>query len=106
MMKSALEAAECDEQVPEPYWDEVLRSDHTAYVKFLNGLVRAGYVGFRRRIRSSVGVFRVPEKDGTLRMVIDARKTNSLFRAPPRTSLSPGAAMAAIWRAGGQCARH
>ena len=74
------------------YWDEQLRTDRALRIKFILDLAGRGLIGFRRAIRSKVGCFFVPKKNGSLRMVVDARETNRCHRAPPHAALSTPAA--------------
>ena len=46
-----------------------------------------GLLRFTRNPLSYVGVFFVKRKDGTIRLILDARRTNRLFRKPPHVEL-------------------
>ena len=54
----------------------------------------SGYWGFRRSIRSRVGMFFVRKSSpGQIRLVIDARVPNRCHRVPPYVSLGSAAAL-------------
>jgi hypothetical protein len=89
--------ADCEGLRPiEPYWDERLKSDRATRVRFIKQLARLGLVGFRRRIRSRVGIFFVAKKGDQIRMVVDARATNRTHHAPPHAALGTPAAIAEL----------
>ena len=69
------------------YVDPRLAEDKKVYHSFIGELVQSNLVGFTTRPRSQVGLFFVSKKSGKLRMIIDARRTNKLFRKPPSTQL-------------------
>ena len=51
---------------------------------------------FRRRINSKVGLFFVWKKNGTIRLIVDARSTNLKHKPPPRVQLGSVAALAEV----------
>ena len=69
------------------YVDPLLAEDKKAYHGLVCDLVRCSLVGFTTSPKSQVGLFFVSKKNGKLRMIIDARRTNSVFRKPPSTQL-------------------
>ena len=69
------------------YVDPVLEASKKDYHAFVADLVRCQLVGFTSSPRVQVGIFFVSKKNGKLRMIIDARRTNKLFRKPPSTML-------------------
>ncbi|CAE7489577.1 unnamed protein product, partial [Symbiodinium natans] len=72
----------------QPYWDPLLRRDAKLYKKFIQKLNQAGYLVFTQNPKSFCGVFFVRKSDGRkIRMIIDARGTNSMFRPPPGVDL-------------------
>jgi hypothetical protein len=74
-----------------PYWDPVLRSCRKQRLQFIKILVQTGLIGFRKAIKSKVGIFFVKKKDPKfIRMIIDARLTNWCHRRPPVTRLGAG----------------
>ena len=89
------------EGAPSPYWDPKLRRSKTDYVDLLTGLADQGIISYRRRVRGRVGIFFVAKKNGDIRMVIDCRAVNRLFRIPPRTRLVSGTTLSEIWLPGG-----
>ena len=54
---------------------------------FVCELYRASVIRFTETPRVSLGVFFVSKKSGKLRMIFDARRSNLLFKSPPRTTL-------------------
>ena len=71
-----------------PYWDPVLRHCPHKRAELIAGLARVGVIGFRRSIKSQVGLFFVKKKDPAwIRMVIDARIANFHHKDPPTTRL-------------------
>ena len=69
------------------YVDPILESSKKDYHAFVADMVRCRLVGFTDSPRVQVGIFFVSKKNGKLRMIIDARRTNKLFRKPPSTML-------------------
>lgn len=66
------------------YTDVVLRKDRRAYVGFVQELVSRGLVRASRVRKAAVTPFFVAKKAGQQRLVLDCRRSNSLFRhAPP-----------------------
>lgn len=60
-----------------------------------------GVIGFRRRAKSFMALFFVAKKDGTIRMIGDARRCNLAHRDPPRVALGSAAAVSEIdWSPG------
>eukprot|EP00972_Heterocapsa_arctica_P055470 8184642-Heterocapsa_arctica.AAC.1 len=64
--------------------------------EFLGALHRAGLLTWRRRQRSAIGCFFIDKKDGNLRLVIDARITNSMHRQAPHSRLAVASALARL----------
>jgi len=75
---------------PEPYWDPVLRRSRRRYIQFMRALLRCGLVkalpGGAGRERASIFFVRKPKKE-TVRVIVDARRTNLRFRTPPGVAL-------------------
>ena len=90
MMKDVAETMESsDHGVPiKPYMDEGLARDKVLYRDFVLELHERGLVSFTRRPKSECTLFFVAKKGGKQRMIVDARKVNSLFRAPPSVALT------------------
>ena len=78
----------------QPYWDETLRKSKTARHDLYRKLIDKSLLGFRRRIRSRVGLFFVwkANKKG-IRMIVDARMPNACHKLPPKTKLGGAAAL-------------
>ena len=72
-----------------PYWDPALRRNRKELERFLVGLANSGLVTFRTAIKERIGIFFVKKKTPEwIRMVIDARRVNSLHQLPPTTRLA------------------
>jgi len=69
------------------YFDPVLAANPALYHQFVSELFASGVVGFTTTTRCQAGVFFVSKKNDRLRVIVDARRTNSLCRRPPRTRL-------------------
>lgn len=74
-----------------PYWDPVLRHSQAARIDLIKRLHQVGIVEFRKRIKSTVGIFFVRKKTPQWnRMVIDARLVNFRHKTPPVARLGGG----------------
>ena len=73
--------------MPEPYMDAMLMKDRRAYEKFIADLDARGLILWTRHPKEKVTAFFVKKKTGQLRMVIDARRVNAVFAAPPGVEL-------------------
>ena len=74
-----------------PYWDPKLKYNRKAYNGLVKRLADIGYFTFTTQPACEVGVFFVWKSSKTkLRMIIDARKANQMFREPPGVSLMTG----------------
>ena len=69
------------------YMDPQIASNPKAYHAFIGDLVRCNLLYVTTTPRSQVGIFMVSKKSGKQRLIIDARRTNRLFREPPTTVL-------------------
>ncbi|CAK0851640.1 unnamed protein product, partial [Prorocentrum cordatum] len=75
-----------------PYWDPKLRSSRSALFDLLKGLLACGLDGLRTSIRARIALFFRAKKDGSQRVIVDAREANQLMQEPPRAQLGgPGA---------------
>ena len=81
----------------QPYWDETLRADRGARLDLYRKLASKSLLGFRKRIRTKVGIFFVwkSERRG-IRLIIDARMPNGCHRRPPKTKLGGAAGLSEI----------
>lgn len=70
----------------QPYWYETLRSCRETRVGLYKKLAAKSLLGFRRSIRTKVGIFLVwkSERRG-IRFIIDAWMPNACHRRPPKT---------------------
>ena len=66
-----------------PYWDPKLRRNQRMYHSFIKKLHNAGYLVFTQTPKAHVGVFFVKKTDEKIRLIIDARGPNKLFKDPP-----------------------
>ena len=69
------------------YMDPQLEGGGKKYHSFIADLVRSKLVDFTVRPRVQVGAFVVTKKGEKQRLIVDARRTNKLFRTPPSTQL-------------------
>ena len=65
-------------------------------LKLFKDLIACGLVGLRLRLRARVALFFAAKKDGTLRMIVDAREASAMCRRPPRTALGSASAVASL----------
>eukprot|EP00435_Cladocopium_sp_Y103_P074179 s45_g47.t1 len=81
----------------QPYWDETLRTSRPDRMALYHRLYEKSLLGFRRRIKSKVGIFFVwkSNKRG-IRMIVDARMPNGCHRRPPKTKLGGASSLAAL----------
>lgn len=81
----------------QPYWDETLRTDREARHQLYRRLSEKSLLGFRRRIKSRVGLFFVWKsgKKG-IRLIVDCRMPNGCHRRPPKTKLGGASALAEL----------
>ena len=73
-----------------PYMDPVLRSNPKLYHSFVEELFQSHIVDFTSSPKSHCTVFFVIKKDGTLRMVTDARSFCRRCRQPPNIQMGSG----------------
>ncbi len=79
------------------YWDPRLKSSRSAYVSFVKELKNRNMCKFQlEKPLERVGVFFVRRKDGRLRLIVDARRTNQRVRTPPTTRLASASALSEI----------
>ena len=67
--------------------DPVLERNPRNYHEFISDLYECKLVGFTAAPKVQVGAFVVTKKGDRQRLIIDARRTNRLFRTPPSTNL-------------------
>ena len=77
-----------------PYVDPKLKGSRRSQISFAKQLLEIGLFRVTRRRRGTVGVFFVEKKNGTLRLILDCRPTNELFRKPPSTPLATSECLA------------
>ena len=89
-----------DEPLIKPYWDPLLdpstRANRPRLVSFLRELAMRGQVCATLRRRADVGPFFVRKKTVALRMILDARQTNQMHRAPPHATMASVEAVASV----------
>ena len=72
-----------------PYWDPALKNNPREYRRFIQKLCKIGYLDFTLYPSQHAGVFFVWKSDKKkIRMIIDARPANAVFRDPPGVALS------------------
>lgn len=69
------------------YMDPVLASNPQRYHQFICDMYRSGLIDFTITPKVQVGAFVVSKKGDKQRLIVDARRTNKLFRTPPTTLL-------------------
>lgn len=76
------------EAVAPPYWDPVLANNEKHYRQFIQKLNSIGFLKYTRTPKNQVGVFFVHKSDKKkIRLIVDARSTNALFKEPPGVEL-------------------
>ena len=76
-----------EEQSP-PYWDPVLKRNKKHYRQFIQKLHSIGFLQYTQKPKNQVGVFFVHKSDQErIRLIVDARSTNALFKDPPGVEL-------------------
>ena len=75
-----------------PFLEPSLVRDEQTYAGFVARLDAAGMLCWKRGVASLLGCFFVRKKCGKLRIVLDTRDANNLFRRPPSTRLPTPAA--------------
>ena len=88
--RMALSAEEMRDSPPEeisPYTDPVLKHNRPLYLKFIKKLMGIDFLCWTRYPKCRAGVFFVWKSDGRIRMIIDARRSNRMFRPPPGVDL-------------------
>ena len=81
-----------DAGLKKPYLDPVLKSSPKLYSQFIRDLHKRDMVDFDFSVVESAGLFFVTKKSGSLRLVIDARRSNCWFSAPDSVALATGQA--------------
>eukprot|EP00971_Amphidinium_carterae_P343138 6482725-Amphidinium_carterae.1 len=82
--------------VPKPYMDPALEKDERAYALFLKDLYTRGLIDWCLNAEVDCGLFFVPKKNNTLRMICDARPLNAMCYTPPSFSLPTGDAISRL----------
>ena len=80
-----------------PYVDPEFKN-YDVYLNFVKELSARGLASFHLSsfVREFTGTFFVKKKDGRLRLVLDARRSNCHFVTPPATDLATGASIGDI----------
>ena len=85
-----------------PYMDPVLSRDPQKYRRFIGDLHERALVHWTLNPKERVTIFFVRKKDGSLRMVIDARRPNRVFADPPGVSLTTAEALGRLENESGE----
>ena len=80
----------------QPYWDPTLRRSKRERRRLYQALEANSMLTYCVRPDSYVGLFFVHKKDGSLRLIVDARSTNLKCKPPPRVALGTVAALAEV----------
>eukprot|EP00971_Amphidinium_carterae_P266590 5288494-Amphidinium_carterae.1 len=94
MLRDDTEMAHILEKTPViyPYMDQSLQNSPKRFGRFAVDLAHRGLVEWRGVARSIVTPFFVYKKDGVKRrLILDCRRTNLLFRDPPKVKMAGGA---------------
>ena len=76
------------DETPPPYWDPVLARSKRHYKEFIRKLDSIGLLQYTQSPKNQVGLFFVHKSDGKrIRLIIDARSTNVMFKEPPGVEL-------------------
>lgn len=78
------------------YMDTVLRHPPKQYTKFVRRLAGARMIEYHATPIESVGMFFVRNKDGRLRLVIEALRSNCWFLPPASVELATGAGLGEV----------
>eukprot|EP00969_Alexandrium_andersonii_P112752 4982682-Alexandrium_andersonii.AAC.1 len=101
MLRAASEL-EDEQDWPIPYSDRELMSSKQKYLSFVRQLDQCKLIAFTQQPKSFVGVFFVKKKTaGVLRMILDSRVPNRMFRKPPGVVLCSSEALGRIEWSGG-----
>ena len=73
-----------------PYWDPVLATDGRAYEGLIQDLYASHVIKFTTICSDDVAIFFVRKKNGSLRIIVDARRPNRRFRRPPTGGIAVG----------------
>ena len=81
--------------------DPVLRNCPRVYASLVRRLVRVGMVRLSLKARICLGAFCVKKKGGKIRLILDCRPSNRVFRPPPGVELLTGEGLGRIeWDSG------
>jgi len=83
-------------EVVKPYWDPLLVSDRGAYEGLIGDLFESHIVTFTKHCRDRVAIFFVRKKNGSLRIIVDARGPNRRFKRPPSGGIAAGESFAQL----------
>ena len=72
---------------PPWYEDPVLEKSEKKSAQFLVELYRCGVVRFTDQVVVENGLFFVRKKNGKLRLILDARRANQMFRKPRASTI-------------------
>ncbi|CAK0841912.1 unnamed protein product, partial [Prorocentrum cordatum] len=84
------------EGVPGCHTDPVLQKNPRAYGRLVRRAADIGPVTFTRDPACVLGVFFVTKKADKLRLIVDCRRANQLFRKPPGVALLSGEGLARV----------
>ncbi len=75
-------------EMPNAYWDEALIQDEEKYAQFVDKLLHAGLFELCLEIDEEVGLSFCHKSDGSLRLLVDARRASRHFKRPPKVDLA------------------
>ena len=76
--------------------DAMLSRRPKEYAKLIKHCLKVGLLRLTSFCISELGIFFVSKKNGTLRLIVDCRKTNALFLDPPGVDLVTGEGLSNI----------
>ena len=82
--------------VPNVHFDPVLKKNPRRYQSVVKRCHRIGMLGVTLKCESELGILFVKKKNDRLRLILDCRATNILFKDPPRTDLVIGEGLSDI----------
>jgi hypothetical protein len=79
-----------------PYMDERMRASEEVYLRFVEDLFSRGMLRFTTTVSEVCTPFCVKKKNNRQRLVLDCRRSNMHFRAPPPINMPSGTSWASI----------
>ena len=87
MLRSAKEMREHPPDKIIPCVDPLLKHNRRQYLRFIHRLQETDFLYFSKFPKCRAGTFFVGKSDGQIRMTIDGRRANRMFKTPPEVDL-------------------